>query len=301
MVSGDSERGGGDGGGDVDVAFALSGGGSLGAVQVGMVSALYERGIVPNLLVGTSAGAINAGFLASRPPTVDTANELGEVWRGLRRDDVFPIRAVRGVLGFVGRRPYIVPNSGLRALLAKYLGMRRLEDARIPLTVIATDLLSGREVELSRGDATEAILASAAIPGVFPPIEWNGMHLVDGGIANNTPLTPALASGAKKVYVLPTGSACGLREPPRNAIAVLLHSLSLLVMRRLILEVEQFADSRELIVLPPPCPLRTQASDFDRADALIKRGRQDAHRYLDRLDAGQAEAPLRFTMHSHAD
>ncbi len=282
-----------------DVAFALSGGGSLGAVQVGMVAALYERGIAPDLLVGTSAGAINAGFLASRPATVATADELAEIWRGLTRADVFPVQAVRGLLGFVGRRPYLVPNTGLRALLREHLGLRRLEDARIPITVIATDLLSGREVELSRGPAAEAILASSAIPGVFPPIRWDRMELVDGAISNNTPLAPALQSGAKRIYVLPTGSACGLTEAPASAIGVLMHSVSLLVMRRLILEIERFGESRELIVLPPPCPLTTQAVDFGDSDELIKRGRRDTHRYLDALDRGEAEAPLHLTMHNH--
>ncbi|MEM6991799.1 MAG: patatin-like phospholipase family protein [Myxococcota bacterium] len=285
--------------GNPEVAFSLSGGGSLGAVQVGMVKALYERGIAPDLLVGTSAGAINAGFLASRPPSVDTAQELEDIWLSLRRADVFPVQAVRGLLGFVGRRPYLVPNTGLRTLLRQHLGLSRLEDARIPLTVIATDLLSGREVELSEGPAQEAILASAAIPGVFPPVPWERMELIDGAISNNTPLSPALASGAQRIYVLPTGSACGLTEAPQSAIGVLMHSVGLLVMQRLIREIDRFADSRELIVLPPPCPLHTQAVDFSDSAELIRRGRADTHRYLDALDAGRVEAPLRLSMHDH--
>lgn len=285
--------------GQPHTAFALSGGGSLGAVQVGMAAALYEREIVPDLIVGTSVGALNAGFLASNAPTIEAVAGLADIWSGLSRDEVFPVRAVRGLLGFVGQRNHLVPNTGLRALMDEHLGIERLEQATIPIVVIATDLLSGREVELDSGPAQDAILASSAIPGVFPPIPWEGMQLVDGGVSNNTPLAPAVAAGAKRVFVLPTGTACALEDAPDSAIGVLMHSLSLLVMRRLIIEVEQFADELELIVLPPPCPLDVQASDFSRTDELIRRGRADTHRYLDRLDAGEAVAPIRMALHRH--
>jgi len=277
-------------------AFALSGGGSLGAVQVGMAAALYERGITPDLIVGTSVGALNAGFLASNPPTPDAIAGLADIWSGLSREEVFPVRALRGFLGFVGQRNHLVPNTGLRALMDEHLRIDRLEQAEIPIVVIATDLLSGREVELSAGPAQDAILASSAIPGVFPPIEWEGMQLVDGGISNNTPLAPAVAAGAKRVFVLPTGTACPLQAVPESAIGVLMHSLSLLVMRRLILEVEQFGDQLELVVLPPPCPLDVQAIDFSRTDELIRLGRVETHRYLDRLEAGEAVAPIRTAL-----
>src|SRR3989441_2616889 len=108
------------------VAFVLSGGGSLGAVQVGMVRALYERGIVPDLLVATSVGAVNAAFIASRPPNVATADELAEVWCAIRRADVFPAHPIAGFLGFLGHRNSLVPNSGLRSLLERHVQIRRL-------------------------------------------------------------------------------------------------------------------------------------------------------------------------------
>lgn len=281
------------------VAFALSGGGSLGAVQVGMIQALYEREIVPDMLVGTSVGALNAAFLATRPPTPDTARELAEIWRRLRRGDVFPAQPLRAFTGLFGARDYLVPNTGLRELLERYVGMRRIEDAVIPLVVVATDLRTGAEIEISSGPAIEAVLGSAAIPGVFPPIVWGDHVLVDGGVANNTPLVPAIASGAEQVYVLPTGSTCELDTLPNNAIGVLMTSMSLLVMRRMILEIEAYQGQARLVVLPPPCPMDTQLVDFDRADELIARGYRDTQRYLDRLDAGEVVAPARLAFHSH--
>src|SRR4051794_16187687 len=95
------------------VAFVLSGGAGLGAIQVGMLRALYERGIAPDLIVGTSAGALNGAFIASRPQSVATADALARVWRDLRRGQVFPLNPLTGLLGFVGARDHLVPKSGL--------------------------------------------------------------------------------------------------------------------------------------------------------------------------------------------
>jgi NTE family protein len=99
------------------IAFVLSGGPSLGAIQVGMLRALYERGVTPDVIVGTSAGALNGAFIASRPQTVETAEALASVWRALRRGGVFPLNPLTGVLGFLGSRDQLVPDSGLRRLI----------------------------------------------------------------------------------------------------------------------------------------------------------------------------------------
>jgi len=285
----------------VTTAFVFSGGASLGAIQAGMLRALYERGIAPDLIVGTSVGAVNGAYIASRPPSPETAEELAAVWRGVTRSEVFPLHPLTGFIGFVGQRPYLVPNRGLRKLLERHVELRRLEEAPIPLHVIATDVFSGQEHRLSRGSAVEAILASAAIPAVFPPVEWEGTELVDGGVSNNTPITHALELGADRVYVLPTGHSCALEEPPGGALAMLVHALNLLVMRRLIIEIELLRESANLIVLPPPCPLRVQPVEFGRADELIERGYEDSGAYLDSV-AGQepAAVPFSMSMHSHS-
>ncbi len=165
--------------------------------------------------------------------------------------------------------------------------------------MIATDLLSGRELRLSRGDALEAVIASAAIPGVFPAVERDGRLLIDGGVANNTPIVDAIELGAERIYVLPTGNACDLPEPPRGAVAMLLHAMSLLIMRRLLVEVEMLRDRAELIVLPPPCPLTIAPIDFSHADELIRRGYEDSRDYLDAVDSRNAPVPLTMAMHAH--
>lgn len=279
--------------------FVLSGGASLGAVQAGMLRALYERGVSPDLIVGTSVGALNGAFIASRPATPATARQLADVWRTVSRWNVFPLNPFTGFFGFFGARDHLVSDRGLRRLVAENLELGLLEDSPVPLHVVATDLLSGRELRLSRGDALEAVISSAAIPGVFPAVELDGRLLVDGGVANNTPIVDAIDLGAERIYVLPTGNACDLPEPPRGAVAMLLHAMSLLVMRRLLVEVEMLRHRAELIVLPPPCPLTIPPIDFSHADELIRRGYEDSRDYLDALESEDAPAPLTMAMHAH--
>jgi NTE family protein len=280
-------------------AFVLSGGASLGAVQAGMLRALYERRVEPDLIVGTSVGALNGAFIASRPAIPATADDLAELWRGVSRWDVFPLNPLTGFFGFFGARDHLVSDRGLRNLVAGHLEMGTLEESPIPLHVITTDLLSGRELRISRGNALEAVIASAAIPGVFPAVEHEGRLLIDGGVANNTPIVDAIELGAERIYVLPTGNACDLPEPPRGAVAMLLHAMSLLVMRRLLVEVEMLRDRADLIVLPPPCPLTIAPIDFSHADELIRHGYEDACEYLDSVAAGDAPVPLPMAMHAH--
>jgi NTE family protein len=152
------------------VAFVLSGGASLGAVQVGMVHALYERGIVPGLVVGTSVGAINGAFIASQPQTVATVEELAGIWCGVRRGQVFPLRPLSGLLGLLGSRDHLVPESGLRCLISEHATCERLEQMPIEFHVVGVDVRSGEELLLSRGPLPEAVLARAAIPAVLPPV-----------------------------------------------------------------------------------------------------------------------------------
>ncbi len=200
-------------------AFVLSGGGSLGAVQVGMIQALYARGIAPDLIVAASVGAFNGAFLASRPGGVSaTAAALAQVWLGLRREDVFPLGPLTGLLGATRRRDHVVGSHRRRALLHRWLEFDALERATIRLHVVATDLLTGAEVRLSTGNAVDAILASSAIPGVFAPVRRDGNLLVDGAITNNTPLSHAVDLGATRIYVLSTGFACALTDAPRGPV-----------------------------------------------------------------------------------
>jgi NTE family protein len=281
----------------VTTAFVLSGGAGLGAIQVGMLRALYERGFEPDLIVGTSAGAVNAAFIASRPQVPQTAADLGEIWRHLHRGDVFPLSPLTGLLGFLGTRNHLVAPGALRKLVDGHLERERLEQMPIPLHVVTVDLLSGRELLLSDGPAADAVMASAAIPGVMPPVEWGDRLLIDGGVANNTPISHAVDLGADRIYVLPTGNTCALEDPPRGALGMALHAIALLTQQRLIADIERHRDDVDLIVLPPPCPLTVAPIDFSWAGELIDQAYRDACEFFDR--GGDERPPIRMRMHDH--
>jgi NTE family protein len=279
-------------------AFVLSGGASLGAIQVGMLRALYEHAISPDLIVGASVGAINGAYIASRPQTPETADDLARIWRDVGRGDVFPLSPLSSLGGLLGRRDHLVSGAGLRRTVASHLQFERIENAPIPLHVVAVDVLSGAEALLSDGPALQAIMASTAIPGVFPVVEREGLSLIDGGVTNNTPISHALALGASEIFVLPTGVACALETPPRGALATAIHATTLLIQRRLIEEIERYRDDAKLVVLPPPCPLGVLPIDFSHGGALIEQALHDARGFLDA--GGLERPPIRMTLHSDA-
>ena len=145
-------------------AFVFAGGGSLGAVQVGMLRELTRYGVSADFVVGSSVGAINASYFASAPNPAGI-EKLETIWRALRRHDVFPF-TLRSVVGLLGRPDHLIDPSNLRRLLERHLPFANLEDAMIPVHVIATNL-GGTAVCLSSGPAVDAIMASAAIPEPF--------------------------------------------------------------------------------------------------------------------------------------
>lgn len=261
-------------------AFVLSGGGSLGAVQVGMLRALGDHGFAPDLLVGSSAGALNAAFVAGHGTSAASIDRLEGVWRSLRRQDVFPFAPHRHVLALAGLRPSLCAPDGLRRLVETHLTYDRIEDAGIPLHIVATDVLSGTEVVLDSGDPLDAVLASAAIPGVFPTVTVDGRALFDGGVADNTPISQAVRLGADRVVVLPAGVPCALATPPRGAVATAVHALTLLVAQRLALDVAAYHERVELVVLPPLCPLSVSSVDFRAAGVLVERAATATARWL---------------------
>ena len=217
-------------------AFIFAGGGSFGAIQVGMLHALAAHGIKADMVFGSSVGALNGAYYAGNPTLAGIA-ELEKIWRGLRRRDIFQV--TWGTLfGFLRRRDFLATSSALRRLIDTHLPYRNLEDALIPVHITATDILSAETVVLSQGPAADAILASAALPPAFPPVHLGKLYLADGAITSNTPVKTAVARGAKRLIVLPTGYACALQEPPRGAVAAALHALTLLIARQLIDEVD---------------------------------------------------------------
>ncbi len=188
------------------VAFVLPGGATRGAGQVGMLQALTESGIRPDLVVGTSVGAMNAASFAADASGAGLAH-LAELWTVARRSQIFPF-APRAVAESLRERPgHLLPNHGLRDWIGAHVGHGRLEEFPIPVHAVAADVDTGEPVVLSEGDAVTALLASTAIPGVFPAVTIDGRRLCDGGVAADVPVPQAVALGAETIYVLPSASA----------------------------------------------------------------------------------------------
>ena len=270
-------------------AFVLSGGGSLGAVQVGMLRALFENDCCPDFLIGTSVGAVNAAWVAARPDH-DGMGELADIWMSLRRGHVFPLSPVTGARGLLGRANHFISNDGLRAVLERHIPYERLEEAALPVHVVATELKSGRAAILSSGPAVPALLASCAIPGVFPPVTINRREYVDGGVANHTPITVAMELGATKIFVLPVGYPW-LNKEPTNALGMALHALARIVEQKLDAEVEANRAAADIHVLPALDIADVSPADFSHTKELIDWGYKAARRYLGGAANGRSVLP----------
>ena len=186
-------------------AFVLGGGGVLGAGEVGMLRALLEAGVVPDLVVGTSVGAVNGAFLAAEP-TVAATVRLAELWRELSADGgVFAGSWGTRVGTALRSRTHLHPSDPLRALLTAHLPVQRVEDLAVPFQCVAAAVERAAEHWFDRGPLVEAVLASAAVPGLLPPVRIGDEHYLDGGLVNSIPVSRAVELGATTVWVLQVG------------------------------------------------------------------------------------------------
>jgi NTE family protein len=278
-------------------AFVFAGGGSFGAIQVGMLQSLAAHGISADMVVGSSVGALNGAFYAG-DPTLEGVKRLATIWRGLTRHDVFPV-TWRTMLGFLWRRDFLIPHDGVRKLIDDHIPFRNLQDAAMPVHIVATDIITGDSVVLSEGSTAEAIVASTAIPGAFSPIRYKNYFLADGAISSNTPVRVAVSKGATRLIVLPTGHACANQAPPVGAVANAMHALTLLIARQLVSELENLGPGIEYYVVPPLCPLVGSPYDFSRTADHIDRAILSTDAWLAQAGLEQSKIPHEMRLHSH--
>jgi NTE family protein len=283
--------------GPATTAFVLAGGGSFGAIQVGMMHSLAAHGVSADMVVGSSVGALNGAYYAG-DPTLNGVLQLETIWRGLHRHDVFPI-TWRTLLGFIRHRDFLIPHDGIQKLIDDHLPYRNLQEAKLPLHVVTTDLVSGDSVVLSEGSAAQAIIASTAIPGAFAPVRYKDLYLADGAISSNTPIRVAVAKGANRLIILPTGYACATQAPPVGALANALHALTLLIARQLVSELEGLGPGIEYFVVPPLCPLVGSPYDFSRTSDHIDRAIQSTDAWLAQNGLQQRGIPDEMRPHGH--
>jgi NTE family protein len=277
-------------------AFVFAGGGSLGAIQVGMLGVLLGVGLQPDFVIGTSVGALNACYFAGAL-NGDGVARLAKLWSSVRRSDVFPFTFASAFF-LLRQQGHVADSNSLRRLIETNLPYARLEDAAVPVHVTATDL-QGMPVFLSKGPAIDAILASAAVPGIFPPVRIDGQMLMDGAIAHNTPIRVAADLGASRIIVLPTGYACAVKEPPKSAIGRALHALTLLIAWQLIHDLDRVPDEIDVFVVPTLCPLVVSPYDFSAAHHLMQRAADGTRKWLENGGLSRRWRPGQLQPHSH--
>ncbi len=247
-------------------AFVLSGGGNQGAAQVGMLRALLERGIVPDVVIGTSAGALNGAALACAPDLAGI-ERLAETWRGLEGDHVFPGGPISKAWNILRRDSHLCESDGLEAIIDAVVPRTRFEHLALPLRVIATDLDSGHEVVLASGPLKPALLASTALPGAFPPVDHDGRRLIDGGVVDNVPLSHALDGRIDRVYVCNVSGEMADRAT-RSPLDAVMRAFTIARNQRFTLDMFNAPPEVEVVVFPRPVD-RREILDFSGAGALI--------------------------------
>jgi NTE family protein len=230
-------------------AIVLGGGGVLGAVQLGMVRALVEAGIRPDMVVGTSVGAINGAVLAALPPG-DVPDLLEEAWRSPDAQALFAANGLARLREFARTGVAAHSAAPLRRMATAVLGERRIEDLPVPFTCCAASIEDAAEHWFDRGPVVEAVLASAAVPGLLPPAVIDGKHYLDGGLVNSIPLGRAVELGADRVFVLQVGRVDQPLSPPRRPWEVALVAFEISRRHRFARDLAAVPAGVEVHVLP---------------------------------------------------
>jgi NTE family protein len=252
-----------------------------------MLEELVRRGLRPDALYGASVGAINAAGFAGRPDAAGVAH-MASVWRGLTREDVFPRGRISGPWRYFLQREAVHSAGGLQAVVEGSLDFERLEEAKIPVEVVATSLEDGRPQWFSRGPAARAILASAALPALLPPVTVDGERFIDGGVVDNVPIGRAIAQGCDRLFVLLCGPLHYTPPDYRRPVEAVLTGFFIAVHARFARELEQLPPGVEVIVITVDTQPVSRYDDFSGTEALMAAGRANARDVLDFWEAGGA-------------
>ncbi|MGI8863259.1 MAG: patatin-like phospholipase family protein [Solirubrobacteraceae bacterium] len=236
-------------GGIGEVAFVLGGGGILGAHEVGMLRALAQSGIQPDLVLGTSVGAVN-GALFAADPTEDGVERLSRLWRDTELSEVSAGGLLRSVTTLARSGTHIQSLQDARERLVRALPVERVEDLKVPFQCVAASIERAAEHWFDTGDLADVILASCAVPGVLPPVKIGDEHFIDGGIVNSIPVARAVTLGATSIYVLQVGRLEKPLQPPRWPWEVALVAFEVARRHRFAHDLQSLPDGVALHVLP---------------------------------------------------
>lgn len=260
------------------IAFVMSGGASLGAIQVGMLKVLDEQGIEPDMIVAASVGALNGAFIADQG-MASAVVSLPEVWERIDGSEVMPGgRLTQALRIAAGSSMY--PSSGLQFFLENALEARSFEELDVPLSVLTTEVLTGHPRLLDSGDLVAALLATTAIPGVYPWVEIEGELCWDGGMSANVPLQSAVEAGAASLVVLDAISVCHRIEPPDTVPEAVVDAIHAMLRQRVRVEAPVVAEEVPVLYIEQPC-VEAHPLDFTGSAELIDEAEEVARRFLE--------------------
>jgi NTE family protein len=271
-------------------AFVLGGGGVLGAAEVGMLQALLERGVRPDLVVGTSVGAIN-GALVAADPTPSAVDRLRQVWEELASQRVFAGSVLARVGTLVRTRTHLHPREPLRELLETHLPVPTFAGLQVPFQCVAAGIERAAEHWFTEGPLVEAVLASCAVPGLLPPVEIDGEHYLDGGLVHSIPVGRAVALGAGTVYVLHVGRIDRPLRAPTRPWEVATVAFEIARRHRFAADLAAVPPGVSVHVLPagdaaPPGTANLRYRDFRSVPARIEQAHAATREHLDRIPGG---------------
>jgi NTE family protein len=260
--------------------FVLSGGANRGVLQVGMLRAVLERGIVPDVVIGCSAGAMNGAWVCAHPHA-GAIDELAAIWASLRSDVIFPGGTLARTWNVIRRGNHLVPNTGMASLVAR-TAAPTFADLTVPLRVVATDFGTGEEVVFASGPLPPALLASASLPGLFPPVEHAGRVLVDGAVVDTVPLSHALAGPPATIWIFDVSGAIQPRTI-RNPLDSVMHAFAISRKQRYLIERDQAPAHFDIVELPVAHDDRS-IFDMAGAETLVDEAHAVAARFLDQRE-----------------
>lgn len=257
-------------------ALVLSGGGSKGAVEVGLYQALVDKGIKIDFVVGSSIGAINGAFIASGVPP----RELADLWRNFKVHELYGFNWENLWKFFWSDSLY--DHSRFRRFLERHLPVYTFEELKIPLIVPCTNIQTGAPVYIREGKLLDALMASIAIPGIFPPQMHNGYQLVDGAVTENVPLEVSVLEGATKILLMHYNGCTQPVRPVHGLVKLLSRTFSIAMDRKTISDTRYYRSKTKLFIMEPTLGLDIHHLDFRHSASLIEKGYLFAMEFLDK-------------------
>lgn len=263
---------------NLKTAFVFSGGGSLGAIETGALKAIVEHGIHADLIIGTSVGSL-IGAMFAYNPTSECVQIMEEIWGEIKTRDVFPISLFTSVVNLATSSQYALSTKKLRILISEEIPYTKIEETKLPLYIIGSDIITGEEVVFNKGLVLEALMSSVGVPGIFPPQHMNKRMIVDGGMLNNSAISTAVKLGAERIIVFPIGVP-PTDIKPKNIMEIIIRSIVFHANRQLATDIQLYKDKVELIIIPPPVQIDVGPHDFSKSKLLIKQAYTRANEWL---------------------